>query len=140
VNAQVFVRKKRVSKILPKELALVEEAVAGLETTCRVEVKMKEIIVYTSDFHDGPKDMIDQLLRSFGDPMVDTLLKKNAHFSPMLRFVLEDVKERIFRTERMCFIGGDPDWMMISDLGVLGAQIKEFIQLLDDLDAFYETL
>ncbi len=138
VNAQVSVRKKRVTKILPDELAMVEQGLAKLKAECRAEVKGKEIVVYVSDLWQGPRDAWDGLIMALGR-VAETELRKNATFSPMLRFVLQDAKSRLFNVDRMSF-HGEPDWWTIDFEGKLARQVKKFLPLLDDQDAFFETV
>jgi len=60
---------------------------------------------------------------------------KLLQYTPELRFVLEDPKERIFVAERMCY-RSDADWMMIGYAGKVEELAKELVVHLDKKSFF----
>ena len=57
----------------------------------------------------------------------------------MLRFTLMDESDRLFQTERMCFMG-EPDWLWIGSAGSLESLANQYVPLLDDQDALFEEI
>ena len=58
-------------------------------------------------------------------------------FQPVLRFVIEDEKRKIFYAEKFCFLGGIDDRMHISGPDSLEKLAKTFIKHLES-ESFLE--
>lgn len=88
----------------------------------RLDVKPRKLLVYE---RVGPDmEAISSLFTSFGFPAkvakerLDGILDEVSRFSPLLRFTLEDKARRIFRLERMSFLGSKDEWAYV-DTGAL---------------------
>ena len=88
----------------------------------RVDVKSKQITIYE---HVGPDLMeLAPILaadlgigRTLDKEMVHRLQEEEriyGQFTPIMRFILTDDDKRLFRTERMCFLGRIDDWIGIA--------------------------
>ncbi len=62
---------------------------------------------------------------------------RSATYSPIMRFILEDNKKRLFTTERFCFMGSIDDWIYIGGTDSLNKQAKKFIRHLGK-ESFFE--
>jgi len=145
VNGQVSLGKVREPQILSKERAAVEDAVAKhpKARNYRVDVKEKRIVVYE---RDGPDlDDLAPLLRAFGRVTasqrgsLQETLDKGARFTPVMRFTLLDREDRIFQTERWCYLGGIDDWIDIGSAGTLRRLANKLVPLLGS-DRLFEIL
>ena len=138
VNGQVFLRKKTAQVILPKELAIVEDALRKNQDPWRywVEVKKNAIVVYEA----GEMKGIDGMLATFGrGPLSDTDRRRFATYMAVLRFTLADKKSRAFATERFCFRGSIDDWISIGGPGTLASQVRQFVKHLGR-ESFFELI
>ena len=111
VNGQVSLAKIRPALITKAERAAVERAVAKLPKAhkYRVDVKQKHIIVYENAAPDL-EEFLNDLRSAFPLPYlradkIRDLEENLGQFSPVLRFILVDPKERTFRVERMTYTG-----------------------------------
>lgn len=138
-NGQVFLRHIPAQIITPEEVAVVED---GMRRYGRVEhyiidVKKNVILIYT------PDQDVDMLLEAFS-PIAGVLragaqtrLEEILTYSPMLQFMLVDKANRLFQTQRYCFLGGVDDWIMIGTMGTLFALVKEYVPHLGQ-DSYFE--
>ena len=141
VNGIVSLVRKRPQKVLPEEVKAVEEAVRRHPKAhnYRVDVKQDRIEVYESMSPDAD-DLLSDLKR-FGLPLagkeasVRDVLKRSAHFSPVLRFTLQDEETRVYRAERMRFTGGPNHWILLKT-GPLAQLAREMIPTLGTDDFF----
>ena len=138
-NAQVFLRRKREPTITAEEVAAVK---IGMQQYCRlqhfiVDARKNAVIIYTPDQDvDMLVDTLDSL-RSTRRTNVKTAVDKFLTYSPMLQFILLDEEQRLFETQRYCFLGSIDDWITIGDVDVLPKLVKTFVKHLGE-DSFYE--
>ena len=117
-DAGVYLRKKPPQIVTPEEVALVKE---GLERyapdqNCIVDVRKEDIIVYHS--------------------------KRGSLYQKMLRFTLDDKKDRTFRVQRWCFKGSIDGWIDLwasGSVGELPVLVRTFCPHLGQ-DSFYELM
>jgi hypothetical protein len=65
------------------------------------------------------------------------ILRKSAHYMPLMRFVLHDRKQNLFQTGRYCFRSSIDAWIMVGPPGPLPSLIQEYIVHLGQ-DSFYD--
>ncbi|MGK7910538.1 MAG: hypothetical protein AB4050_03505, partial [Synechococcus sp.] len=58
-------------------------------------------------------------------------------YSPMMRFVLVDVKRRQFVAERYCFFGAIDNWILIGEADELSKLVRRYVKHLGQ-DSYYE--
>jgi hypothetical protein len=111
VNGQVSLARIRPALITKAERAAVERAIAKLPKAhkYRVDVKQKHVIVYENAGPDA-EELLSDLQSVFPLPYLQAdkfrhLEENLGQFSPVLRFILADPQERIFRVERMTYTG-----------------------------------
>ena len=117
-DAQVFLRKIVPQLVTPAEIAVVKY---GLEQYapdqhCLVDVRLADIIVYHS--------------------------KRGNMYQKMLRFTLDDKKDRTFRVQRWCFKGSIDDWIDLwvsGGIGKLPDLVRQFCPHIGQ-DSFYELM
>jgi hypothetical protein len=142
VNGRVSLIRKRKQKLLPAELAAVNEEVGRHPKAhnYRVNVKPDRIEVYESmgPNADGLISALEGagLLPKAKEGDLRTALERSAQFSPVLRFILEDEETRVYRAERWCYSGGINDWLLVST-GSVEQLARRMIPTLGT-DAFFE--
>lgn len=121
-NGVVSLIKARPSRIAPDEVVAVEEVVARHSRSSEYRMQLKHDRIEI--FEDSAPDLSDVIahLRVPADrraAMADELRARIGGFryAPVLRFILEDATGRIFRAERMCYLGGIDDWISLSQRG-----------------------
>jgi hypothetical protein len=135
VNGLVFLRKVRPAQILPKEVAAVESAVEQhpKSRNYRVDVKHDRIEIYEST---GPD--VDELFSHLGkagllfrgrEQEAREILERGARFTPVLRFILANAKQRTFRVERMHY-GGRTEWLELGQTGPVKRLARRLIPTL----------
>ena len=62
---------------------------------------------------------------------------RNAHYTPVMRFVLQDEVQRAFEPERYCFRGSVQDWISIGEPDQLQTLASRFLKHLGT-DSMYE--
>jgi hypothetical protein len=67
------------------------------------------------------------------------MLEGRARFTPVLRFILEDVEERTFRTERWCYLGSIDDWIDVGPMGPVDRLARHWVPKLGT-DALFEVV
>lgn len=115
VNGIVSLVRERPQKLLPQEIAAVEEAVRKhpKARNYRVNVRHDSIEVYESVGPDADGLISD--LRGPGfmakakEADLRAILEHSAQFTPVLRFILEDEETRVYRAERWCYSGSIDD-------------------------------
>jgi hypothetical protein len=138
-NGRVSLRKIVLIKISQEEVSVVENSIqqyAKLKNY-KIDVKGKAITIYL------PDQEIDDL-RSFFDSFVlvnhsllDKSLKNILTFSPVMRFILADEKERRFRVERADFL--DDGWFLLEGGNDLQKLAKKYCRHLGK-DSFYDLI
>ncbi len=59
-----------------------------------------------------------------------------ARFSPIMRFILVDPKQRVFKVERWSYFGDVDDWIYAGELGRLDKLARQMIPKLGTDDFF----
>lgn len=137
-NGQVFLRRIQTQIITDEEVAVVE---AGMQQYCRLErfivdVKKNAIVIHTPDQDvDLLADTLSFLAGS-RETRVKAVLETALTYSPMLQFVLADKTNRLFETQRYCFLGSIDDWITISDEDELPRLVKAYVKHLGG-ESFY---
>jgi hypothetical protein len=69
---------------------------------------------------------------------LQALEERHAHYTPVLRFILLDPKQRLFSVERMCYLGSIDGWLELH--GQTGPVVKLAHALIPTLgtEQFYE--
>jgi hypothetical protein len=88
------------------------------------EAQVPQITPTYSIFSPSPERILD-------------FVRRNCHYMPMMRFVLQDRKGNIFQTERYCFRGSIDDWIPVGSPGLLPSLTKKYLVHLGK-DSFYE--
>ncbi len=145
VNGVVSLVKDRPAQIRPQEVEAVEAAVQRHPRSYnyRVAVKRNRIEVYER-VGLGPDELITGLskvglLVPGRAERLREMLEGRARFTPVLRFILEDAKERIFRTERWCYLGSIDDWIEVGPVGPVDRLVPQWIPKLGT-DALFEVV
>jgi hypothetical protein len=139
-NAQVFLRRIPPKIITEEERQVVEDGIRKYAEVpdYKKDVEGNAIVVYTAD------QDIETLAGLFQDiysdpttnPQLLTLLRKEIHYSPMLQFLLEDERRRLFTAQRYCFIGSIDDWIDIGH-GPLTKLVKRYVKHLGQ-ESYFE--
>lgn len=140
VNGKVSVGKIQPRYIHDEELKSIQPILDKLECAYRTEIKGKSIIINTSDVGDDYLE--DSPFFSSQRAAREWMRETAAIYQPMLRFVLMDFDPAIrdFQTERMCFMSGMDDWLIIGEMKPLTQLAEKYIPLLDDHDALFEEI
>jgi hypothetical protein len=142
VNGVVSLVRRRVQKLLPGEVAAVEQAVRRhpKARNYRVNAKPDRIEVYE---RVGPDlDGLVSGLKELGilvegrETKLQKVLNDGAQFAPVLRFILEDEDKRIYRAERWCYSGGIDGWLFV-DTGPVEQMARRMIPTLGT-DEFFQ--
>src|SRR5215470_7854542 len=116
-NAQVFLRRIPPKIITEEERQIVEDGMRKYAEVrdYKIDVKGNAIVVYTAD--QDIETLAGLFQGIYPDPTTNpqllTLLRNEIHYSPMLQFLLEDAKRRLFTARRYCFRGAIDDWIDI---------------------------
>jgi hypothetical protein len=117
-GAQVFLRKEKPCHISAFERELVAEGIrrhAGFEHFI-VDAQDREIVIYVADMPPNRAvDILGEFLGPFGTQhfSIRQWAVNHARYSKMLRFILEDEKERLYHAQRWCFRGSIDDWISL---------------------------
>lgn len=142
VNGVVSLTRVRPSQILPPEIAAVEAELGRHPRShrYRLDTKQDRLIVYERTDPD-----LDETLAMLKLPFtpshdrIDALradTDRRARFTPVLRFILVDPGRRIFRTERMCYLGSIDNWIDVHRIGPLERLAQEVLPVLGTDDYF----
>ena len=138
-NGRVFLRKIVPTKISQEEVSVVENTIRQYVKLkdYKIDVKGKAITIYL------PNQEIDDLRSCFksllfvNHSLLDESLKNILTYSPMMRFILTDEKERRFRVERAGFLGDD--WFLLDGQNDLQKLAKKYCRHLGK-DSFYDLI
>jgi len=143
VNGIVSLVRTRVQKLLPGEIAAVEEAVRRHPKAhnYRVNVRPDRIEVYESVGPDADRLLSDLrglmgFLSKTKEDDLRELLARDAQFRPVLRFILQDEGTRTYSAERWCYLGSIDGWLFITT-GLLEQLAHRMIPTLGT-DRFFE--
>ncbi len=145
VNGVVSLAQACEQQLLPEEIAVVKAALNQHPKShnYRLDVKPERLLIYERVGPDAetllkavsadgsvevPRPDLKQRLRDE--------LAQRGRFTPMLRFILNDIETRDFRAERWCFRGRIDDWIFV-DSGKLADLAQRLIPTLGT-DAFFE--
>jgi len=137
VNGVVSVVKASHKLISSEELATVEAALKKLPKShkYRARIKNKQIIIYESRGAD-----FGEILAGIGWSMPASIGRefdeRNAQFSPIMRFILEEPEERTFSPQRWCFRGSIDDWINIQSPDKIEVLAKKLLPKLGTDDFF----
>jgi hypothetical protein len=142
VNAVVSLVKVRPQLILPEESASVKAALKKHPKgrNYRVAVKKDQIIIY-----EGVGWDVDRMMDIFKDfPILLGAREKleeerehYTHFTPVMRFILDDQETRAYHAERWCYLGSVDGWIHAGHSGKIGQLAKKLTPTLGT-DEFYE--
>jgi hypothetical protein len=145
VNGIVSLVRDRPSQILPQELAAVKAALQRhpKSRNYRVAIKRNRIEVYER-VGSGAEELIAELAqRGFVGPdfadQIRATKERHAQFRPVLRFILANAEQRIFHTQRWCYLGSIDDWIYIGPTGAVNELARQTIPTLGS-DAFYDLI
>src|SRR5208282_2591949 len=127
-NGQVYLRKKKPDLIRPAELALIERELRIRQTTKRsyvAEVNGAMIAIHEGDTHI---DTLREINIRFSARGLEDYATRNAHYTPVMRFVLHDEVSRVFEPERYCFRGSVEDWISIGEADQLQKLASRFLK------------
>jgi hypothetical protein len=137
VNGQVSLAKARPQMILPEELARVEAALKkhpkGYQD--RAAIQNNQIIIYESQGGDFA-EMLAQMGINAPEHFGKEFAERHAHFSPIMRFILEQTEARIFNPQRWCFRGSIDGWINVSNSGKIEVLAKELVPTLGTEEFF----
>jgi hypothetical protein len=136
-NGQVYLRKRKPDLIQPAELALVEQALQKCQTSKHhylAEMSDEKIIIHEGDTRI---DSLREINMRFSAHRLEEYAVRNAHYVPVMRFVLQDKAKRVFRPERYCFRGSVEDWISIAQPAQLDKLTATFLKHLGR-DSIYE--
>ena len=141
-NAQVFLRKKQPQIVTDIENHLINKYLKKLKSSNRYlsDIKGKFITVFESNQNiDDLKALFKRL--PFGehrsDACITEILEQETTYRPIMRFILEDKKQRFFIAERFCFRGSVDDWIYIGGPDSLENLLKAYLKHLGQ-ESFYD--
>ena len=136
-NGQVYLRKAKPALIRPDELALVNAELSKRQTSEHVylaDVNGKEIVI-----HEGKTRL--EALRAinirFSERGLEEYAARNAQFTAVMRFILQDKATREFAPQRFCFRGSVEDWISIGEPAPLQKLAAKFFKHLGK-DSMYD--
>lgn len=138
-NAQVFLRRIQPQIISDNEKAIIEKYINKVKTGNQYIIDVKEKMITIFESHQL-NHFVDHLLHDF--PIVNRInaieiSERSAYYQPIMRFVIEDIENRVFRVERYCFRGSIDDWLFLHDSDKLEALAKKYIKHLGG-ESFYD--
>ncbi len=140
-NGQVFLRKTQTRIFTDEEINIVEKGIKNFAKLkiFKTDTKKNQIIIYLPDQDIGALKEIfsDYLLPN--DPRLEQSLRRSLTFSPMMRFILVDERDRIFQVERMCFLGSIDDWIFLDSDNNLKRLVKQYCSHLGK-ESFFDLM
>ena len=136
VNAQVFLRKVQHKLIFDEELTIIKKELQGQTKPYHYKYEARKNIITVYQINqdiEGLKGLFPYATES----KIKDYFWRNATYSPIMRFILEDKEKRLFTIDRFCFLGGIDDWIYIGGPDSLGKQAKKFIKHLGK-ESFFE--
>jgi hypothetical protein len=143
VNGVVSLVKDRPSLILPEEVATIEAAVQQHPQArrYRVAVKHDRIEVYEQASPDYDALFSELQMAGLSSPGLAEGLQaqeeRYARYTPELRFILLDPRQRRFGAQRMCYRGSIDGWLELAQTGPVAKLARALIPTLGT-DQFYE--
>ena len=138
-NGRVFLRRIVSKKIKEEEISVVENSIRQYAKAkdYKIDVKGKAITIYL------PDQEIEDLRRYFdssiseNQSLLDSFLKNILTYSPVIRFILTDEKERNFHVERAEFL--DDSWYFLDGSKDLRKLAQKYCRHLGR-DSLYDLL
>ena len=135
-NGRVFLRRKKLSPISDAELLCVRRELAGYrgQNSYQSELTGMHIIIHEAEWRENSWEELGRFL-----PNIDHLAiaRSLENFMPVMRFVLQDEVQRLFRPERYCFRGSVDDWIGMGEADMIEPLTRKFIPHLGR-ESFYE--
>lgn len=123
VNGIVSLAKARAKLLMEQEVAIVKSAIRKHPQAkkYRFDVKSKEVTIYEQV---GPdlQELATMMVTEFGFPgaitddfnrRIEEEHKIYTQYTPIMKFILNDKENRLFRAQRMCYFGSVDDWIDI---------------------------
>lgn len=140
VNGIVSLSKARPKLITEQEISVVQSSIERHPEgkRYRLDAKSKELIIYEPV---GPdlQELASYLAEGLGFPgvMGDDFNRRleeehniYTQYTPVLKFILSDKEKRLFRAERMCYLGSIDDFIEIAYNKPIGELAKSLIPTL----------
>ncbi|OYW15090.1 MAG: hypothetical protein B7Z55_15290, partial [Planctomycetales bacterium 12-60-4] len=112
----VSVRKRPSTRIAAGEREVLVEAIgtqAGLKTFI-ADIDGDSLVAYIPDRNPEAVGELFEGMFALGSAGAASMMDwtiKHVHYSPMMRFVLHDDRERLFVVERWCYLGSIDRWI-----------------------------
>ena len=140
----VYLRKVKPVAVLPFEREMVCEGIrryAKLDYFI-VEAQGNALTVYLPTIADDLPIMLAEARGFFSPEKLrserDWRMRQSAYVK-MMRFVLVDQDERLFRVERWCFLGGIDNWYFLHGLAPLEKLVRAYVKHLGQ-ESFFELM
>ena len=139
-NGMVYLSRITPKLVTEEEIDMVENGVwnrAGL-TDFQLVTKKKQITVFL------PQRNFETYKQQFegyiwvSEEKLRRMYRKSLRYFPMMRFVLEEKKRRIFRVDRWCYMGCVDGWLEL-DGGKLARLVEHYCHHLGK-DSFYKLV
>jgi hypothetical protein len=123
VNGVVSLSKVRPKFLSEREIAIVKSALQEHPQAkrYRFDIKSKEITIYEQVGPDM-QEIATMLATEFGFPITDDFNRRMeeehniyTEYTPIMKFILSDMENRLFRARRMCYLGSVDDWIDIEN-------------------------
>ena len=136
LNGSVFLRKNQPKFIRDDEIKIVEEEIKRHTHLkyYKFEAKKKAIIICM------PNQNVEELVKitsKFNIEKRRELILREMTYSPILQFILIDSENRLFETQRWCFLGSIDDWIVIGEVDKLEKLVKKYMKHIGE-DSFFE--
>jgi hypothetical protein len=149
-NAQVFLRKKRPQLITDIEIQLIKKYVKDLKRSKRYRVDYRDeyITVYESNLDvKNLEGIFGNFIRSSpsnSEADVDEAMNAFAsvadrQYTAVLRFRLDEERQRTFTVERFCFRGAIDDWIYLDGPNNLKSLVEKYVNSLGT-EEFFDSL
>jgi len=138
-NGRVFLRKVVPKKISEEEVSVVEHSIRKYAKAkeYKIDVKGKTITIYLPDQKSEDLRSCFDSLMSVNHSLLEKSLKKLWTYSPAMRFILTEEKEREFQVERAELV--DDGWYLLDGSKDLQKLAKKYCRHLGR-DSLYELL
>ena len=123
VNGIVSLAKTRAKLLTEKEIEIVKVAIKKHPhaSMYRLDVKSNQLTIYEQvepDFQELAKMLVEEfgLPGSVPENFNHRMEKEHniyAQFTPIMKLIISDEEKRLFRAQRMCYLGSVDDWIDI---------------------------
>jgi hypothetical protein len=147
VNGIVSLAKERPKLLAEQEIEIVKAALEKHPKArmYRLDAKSTELTIYEQvgpDFQELAKMLIGEL--GFPGTVPEDFNRRleeehdiYAQFTPIMKFIISDEEKRLFRAQRMCYLGSIDDWIDIEYNKSIEELASKLIPTLGT-DAFFE--